>query len=121
MQLTMTTEDLEFGPEVRTFLAQQLDPAVSRKVRLGYPIASSEQDAWTHTLNARCWVAPNWPQAGISFLLIDMRSPGISVRPLRAFNGKQQWNQVCFDAVRVPKVNRLGDEHGREPGRSRLL
>jgi alkylation response protein AidB-like acyl-CoA dehydrogenase len=51
------------------------------------------------------------PQRGISFLLIDMSTPGISVEPLYAFNGKRLWNQVFFDDVRVPVENRLGEEN----------
>lgn len=51
------------------------------------------------------------PQAGISFLLIDMNDPGLVVEPLMAFNGRRLWNQVFFDNVRVPKANRLGDEN----------
>ena len=51
------------------------------------------------------------PQAGISFLLIDMNDPGITVEPLIAFNGKRLWNQVFFDGVRVPKENRIGKEN----------
>jgi acyl-CoA dehydrogenase len=50
-------------------------------------------------------------QKGISFLLIDMESPGIDVKPLLAFNGKRLWNQVFFDSVRVPVENRLGEEN----------
>ena len=50
-------------------------------------------------------------QLGISFLLIDMDTPGIEVRPLLAFNGKRLWNQVFFSDVRVPRHNRLGDEN----------
>lgn len=49
-------------------------------------------------------------QRGISFLLIDMNTPGITVSPLYAFNGKRLWNQVFFDDVRVPVTNRLGEE-----------
>ena len=49
-------------------------------------------------------------QKGISFLLMDMRSPGVTVEPLYAFNGKRLWNQVFFDNVRVPVSQRLGEE-----------
>ena len=49
-------------------------------------------------------------QKGISFLLIDLRSPGITIQPLYAFNGKRLWNQVFFDDVRVPVIQRLGEE-----------
>lgn len=50
------------------------------------------------------------PQRGISFLILDMKSPGITVKPLYAFNGKLLWNQVFFDDVRVPVSQRLGEE-----------
>jgi acyl-CoA dehydrogenase len=49
-------------------------------------------------------------QKGISFLLFDIISPGVSVKPLYAFNGKRLWNQVFFEDVRVPVAQRLGDE-----------
>ena len=49
-------------------------------------------------------------QKGISFLLFDMTSPGVTVKPLYAFNGKRLWNQVFFEDVRVPMSQRLGDE-----------
>ncbi len=231
MQSELSAEDRDFVNEVRAFLAEKLDPAVARKVELGYPIDKAEQDAWTRILNERGWAAPNWPveaggtgwsmirrhlfeielraahapetqgfgfgmvgpaiikygtpeqkahylpkilnadiswcqgysepgagsdlaslrtaavsegddyivtgskiwtsaaevadhifalvrtdptakpQAGISFLLIDMDDPGVTVEPLIAFNGKRLWNQVFFEGVRVPKVNRLGKEN----------
>ena len=51
------------------------------------------------------------PQLGITFLLMEMNDPGITVKPLLAFNGKRLWNQVFFDQVRVPRVNILGEEN----------
>jgi acyl-CoA dehydrogenase len=51
------------------------------------------------------------PQAGITFLLLDMASPGISVTPIITLAGEHEVNQVFFDDVRVPKTNRLGQEH----------
>ncbi len=231
MKIDLNNEDKAFVEEVRAFLADNLDPAFAEKVRLGYPIAKSEQDEWTRILNKRGWAAPNWPeevggtgwsmvrrhlfeielraahapetqgfgfgmvgpaiikygteaqkahylpkilnadiswcqgysepgagsdlaslrtaavtdgddylvtgskiwtsaaevadhifalvrtdpeakpQAGISFLLMDMNDPGLTVEPLIAFNGKRLWNQVFFDNVRVPKANRLGKEN----------
>jgi len=51
------------------------------------------------------------PQAGITFLLLDMKSPGISVRPIITLAGEHEVNQVFFDAVRVPKAGRLGEEN----------
>ena len=49
-------------------------------------------------------------QKGISFLLLEITSPGVEVKPLYAFNGKRLWNQVFFESVRVPITQRLGDE-----------
>ncbi|HET9875509.1 MAG TPA: acyl-CoA dehydrogenase family protein [Mycobacterium sp.] len=48
-------------------------------------------------------------QQGITFVLIDMASPGIQIRPLVMTSGEEIQNQVFFDAVRVPKANVLGD------------
>lgn len=49
-------------------------------------------------------------QKGISFILFDLSSAGVSIEPLFAFNGKRLWNQVFFDDVRVPISQRLGDQ-----------
>lgn len=51
------------------------------------------------------------PQAGITFLLLDMTSPGITVRPVITLAGEHEVNQVFFEGVRVPKANRLGAEN----------
>lgn len=51
------------------------------------------------------------PQAGISFLLLDMATPGITVEPIRTLAGDHEFNQVFFDDVRVPQANRLGAEN----------
>ncbi|MCB1573244.1 MAG: acyl-CoA dehydrogenase family protein, partial [Xanthomonadales bacterium] len=50
-------------------------------------------------------------QLGISFLLIDMKTPGISVRPTRLLDGHYEVNEIWFDNVRVPVTNRVGDEN----------
>jgi alkylation response protein AidB-like acyl-CoA dehydrogenase len=51
------------------------------------------------------------PQEGISFLLFDMKSPGITIKPILTFAGDHELNQVFFDDVRVPKANRIGEEN----------
>ncbi|WP_156377431.1 MULTISPECIES: acyl-CoA dehydrogenase family protein [unclassified Sphingopyxis] len=51
------------------------------------------------------------PQTGISFLLLDMATPGITVEPIRTLAGDHEFNQVFFDDVRVPQANRLGGEN----------
>lgn len=50
------------------------------------------------------------PQRGISFLLIDMTSPGITVRPILSASGDHEVNEVFLDAVRVPAANLVGAE-----------
>jgi alkylation response protein AidB-like acyl-CoA dehydrogenase len=49
--------------------------------------------------------------AGITALLVDMRTPGIDVRPLRNMTGSAEFCEVFFDDVRVPVTARLGDEN----------
>lgn len=51
------------------------------------------------------------PQAGISFLLIDMKSPGITVRPIIMLDGEHEVNEVFFDNVEVPVENLVGEEN----------
>ena len=51
------------------------------------------------------------PQAGITFLLFDMDTPGITVEPILFASGTHEVNQVFFDGVRVPKANTVGREH----------
>jgi len=48
------------------------------------------------------------PQLGITFLLIDMKSPGVSVRPIISLSGEHVQNEVIFDEVRVPVANVVG-------------
>ena len=50
--------------------------------------------------------------AGISMLLIDLRSPGIAVRPLATIAGQQEFAAIEFQDVRVPRANLLGPLHG---------
>ena len=50
-------------------------------------------------------------QAGISFLLIDMKSPGITVRPILTIDGRHEVNEVFLDSVRVPVENLVGEEN----------
>jgi acyl-CoA dehydrogenase len=51
------------------------------------------------------------PQAGISFLLIDMATPGVTVEPIITMAGDLEVNQVFFDNVKVPVSNRIGEEN----------
>jgi alkylation response protein AidB-like acyl-CoA dehydrogenase len=51
------------------------------------------------------------PQEGISFLLIDMKTPGISIRPIYLMDGTNEVNEVWFDNVKVPAENLIGTEN----------
>jgi acyl-CoA dehydrogenase len=51
------------------------------------------------------------PQQGITFILIDMDTPGIKVEPIITMAGDHEVNQVFFDDVRVPVANRVGEEN----------
>jgi alkylation response protein AidB-like acyl-CoA dehydrogenase len=76
------------------------------------------QKIWTSNAHAADWIAllvrsdPEAPKhRGISFLLVDMRSPGISIRPLINMAGEHGFNEVFFEDVRVPVEQRVGTEH----------
>lgn len=51
------------------------------------------------------------PQQGITFLLMEMDTPGVTVEPIINLNGIHEQNTVFFDNVRVPKANRVGEEN----------
>lgn len=51
-------------------------------------------------------------QKGISFILVDMRAPGVTVRPIETIDGGHEINEVHFENVRVPVANRVGEEGG---------
>src|SRR5690606_22370076 len=51
------------------------------------------------------------PQEGITFLLMDMNTPGIKVEPIIGLDMVREQNTVFFDNVRVPKANRIGAEN----------
>jgi alkylation response protein AidB-like acyl-CoA dehydrogenase len=73
------------------------------------------QKIWTSSARESNWMfalvrtEPDQPKHdGISYLLIDMRTPGIDVRPLRQMTGDADFNEVFFDNVRVPAGNIVG-------------
>jgi alkylation response protein AidB-like acyl-CoA dehydrogenase len=51
------------------------------------------------------------PQEGISFVLVDLDTPGIEMRPIRLIEGGHEVNEVFFTDVRVPVANRVGEEN----------
>lgn len=91
----------------------------TRAVRDGDDYVVTGQKTWTTSAQWADWIfclvrtdpdAPK-PQQGISFLLIDMRSPGVDVRPIVTIDGGQEVNDVFFDEVRVPVRNLVGEEN----------
>jgi len=76
------------------------------------------QKTWTTLAHYSDWIfclvrtdpAAERRQEGISFLLIDMKSPGITVRPLMLMDGAHEVNEVFFDDVKVPLENRVHEE-----------
>lgn len=86
-------------------------------VRDGDDYVVNGQKIWTTWANWADWMfclvktdTKVKPQLGISFLLIDMRTPGITVRPIHTIDGELEFNEVFLDNVRVPVENRIGAE-----------
>ena len=50
------------------------------------------------------------PQAGLTYLLLDMKSPGVTVRPISQITGDDEFAEIFFDDVRIPIADRIGDE-----------
>jgi len=88
-------------------------------VRQGDEYIVNGQKVWTSCAHrARwCWLAVKTglnggkPQDGISLLIVDMKSRGISVNPLLNYSGEHIFNEVFFDNVHVPAVNLVGEEN----------
>jgi alkylation response protein AidB-like acyl-CoA dehydrogenase len=90
----------------------------TRAIREGDHYVVNGSKIWTSYAQWADWmfalVRTNWdakPQDGISFLLIDVRSKGITIRPITSIEGQHHLNQVFFDDVRVPVGNRVGEEN----------
>jgi alkylation response protein AidB-like acyl-CoA dehydrogenase len=56
------------------------------------------------------WDVPK--HRGLSYFIIDLRQPGVTIRPLRQMNHKAHFSEVFFDEARVPDTNRIGDING---------
>jgi alkylation response protein AidB-like acyl-CoA dehydrogenase len=90
----------------------------TRAERQGDRYIVNGQKTWTTLAQHADWIfclvrtdAAAKPQQGISFLLIDMKSPGITVRPIIVLDGAHEVNEVFFDNVDVPVENRVGKEN----------
>ena len=90
-----------------------------RAVREGDQYVINGQKTWTTLAQWANWIfvlartnpEARKPQEGISFILVDMKTPGVSVRPIQLIDGEAEVNEVWFDDVRVPVANLVGQEN----------
>ena len=87
-------------------------------VRDGDNYIVNGQKVWTTNAHQADWIfalvrtdASSKPQRGISFLLIDMKTPGIEIKPIISIDGMHHLNEVYFTDVEVPVSNRIGEEN----------
>ena len=90
----------------------------TRAVRDGDDYVINGQKIWTSNAHRADWMFalvrtdPDAPKhRGITYLLVDMNTPGITVRPLINMLGGHGFNEVFFEDVRVPVQNRVGEEN----------
>jgi alkylation response protein AidB-like acyl-CoA dehydrogenase len=90
----------------------------TRAVRDGDHYVVTGQKIWTTQAQHADWMfalvrtdPEAKPQRGISFLLIDMATPGITVRPIETIDGEHDANEVFLDEARVPVENLIGEEN----------
>lgn len=90
----------------------------TRAVRDGDEYIVTGQKVWTSYANVSDWIFalvrtdPAAPKhSGISFLLIDLGSAGVTVRPIKLISGDSPFCETFFDEVRVPVANRIGEEN----------
>jgi alkylation response protein AidB-like acyl-CoA dehydrogenase len=90
----------------------------TRAVREGDEYVVNGQKIWTSEAQYCDWIfmlvrtsTEGRPQAGISFLLVDLKTPGITIRPIIGIEGGHILNEVFFEDVRVPAENLIGEEN----------
>ncbi len=90
----------------------------TRAVRDGDDYVINGTKIWTTHAHEANWMfllvrtsTEGRPQTGITFLLVDFTTPGITVSPIITLAGEHEVNQVFFDNVRVPIKNRVGEEN----------
>jgi alkylation response protein AidB-like acyl-CoA dehydrogenase len=89
-----------------------------RAERVGDHYLINGQKLWTTHAHYANWIfmlvrtgQEGPPQAGISFIVLPMDSPGVTVRPILSMSGEHEVNEVFFDNVQVPAANLIGEEN----------
>ena len=90
----------------------------TRAVREGDEYVVNGQKIWTTLAHKADWIfllvrtdTECKPQQGISFLLVDMKTPGVEVKPIVSIDGLHHLNETYFTNVRVPVANLIGEEN----------
>ncbi len=87
---------------------QKIWTSTARQAQMMFALVRTEPDAPKHK--------------GISYLVLDMKTPGIEIRPLKMMTGRPGFNEVFFDDVRVPRENLIGERgQGWEIGKATLV
>ncbi|HKF76171.1 MAG TPA: acyl-CoA dehydrogenase family protein [Candidatus Dormibacteraeota bacterium] len=101
----------------------------TRAVDMGDHYVVTGQKVWTTLAHVASWCLlltrerqEENPRHGLTYLIVDMKSPGVDVRPLRQITGEAEFNEVFFNEVRVPREQVLGEPgHGWEVAITTLL
>src|SRR5436305_197002 len=104
MNFDDTPEESQFRTAVRSFIQTE-----APKPKKG--------DSYTDARKAKYMIlltrtVPDAPKhRGITYFILDMKTPGVEVRPLTNLGGAHEFNEVFFDNVRIPKDNVIGEEN----------
>jgi len=117
-QRILTAEDLWCCGFSEPGAGSDLASLRTKAVLEGDHFVVSGQKVWTTLAHHADWCMllcrtdpDSSRRQGITCLLVDMKSPGITVRPLRQIGGMAEFNELFFEDVRVPRENLLGELH----------